>query len=97
MLNGDRKTTALSYMDEPLNLWVVGTMQSLNIYIGAAAANPTVRLAVDYAHDVDRAAHADLLRLVHRNVVTTGSDPMRMWTAGGAKGGAVSACTVLSN
>ncbi len=90
VMNNDRKVTALSYMDQPLSLWMVGPLQSLHIYIGAVSANPTLRLAVDFMRNVDRIAHADILRLVHRTAIPSASEPMRMWSPGGAEGSVVS-------
>ncbi|OJT12391.1 hypothetical protein TRAPUB_11060 [Trametes pubescens] len=89
VIGGDPKTTALAYMDKAMNLWVVGRVQTLNVYIGSLDGNPTVRLAVELLRDIDEVAHADILRLVRRDTMPRAGSTMRMVSAGGPEGHAM--------
>lgn len=91
VLNNNRKTTALSYMDQVVNLFVIGKIQSMVIYVGRAPDNPTVRLALELMREIDRAAHLDLLRLVHHHGAGQNLSTMRTTTDGGEQGRAVRA------
>lgn len=87
---GDRTMNALSHLGKPLTIWVVGTLRSINIYVGGDEQSPVLRLVLQLLSKDDEEALADIERMVHRSHKRTQGDVFRAQTLGGARGRKVS-------
>lgn len=93
-MDNNHRTTTLSYMGKPITVWIVGLLESLNVYVGKQKDNPTVRMCVRLLSNVDRLALADMERMVHRDHTTPPHQLFRAVSPGGERGRQVCAAVL---